>query len=442
VRIVIVGAGNVGSYLAERLSGQGQDVVVVERDEGRASDLQDSLDAIVIHGNGASPVTLEEAGAGRADLLIAVSDSDGANVLACHAGHLLGAGRTVARVEDRDLHAGLEDLGVDEVIDPGERAADEVLDLVRQRGLSDLVELAEGHLMLVGGIVREDSPLFGRTIADLRVAHRGFDWTVGAVVRHGETLDVRGETRIERNDHVLVVTRSEDLAAGRRLLRREQADIERVVVVGSTRLAELAVGKLLAHGVEVAVVDHEQARCRRLGARHPKALIICGNPADPDVLGDLELTATDAIAALSGWDDLNLTSCLVGKALGASTAIARFHRLSYVGLLTGTTIDAAVSSRLAATNAVLQLVRRGHVHAVTAFKDTQTEVLDIGVGAGAKADGRSIRDLDLPATAAIGGVLRDGGAFVPSGDAEVHSGDRLIVFAPPDAIDDVRALCR
>jgi trk system potassium uptake protein len=442
VRIVIVGAGNVGSYLAARLSGQGQDVVVVERDEARANDLRDSLDAIVIHGNGASPTTLEEAGVERADLLIAVSDSDGANVLACHAGHLLGVGRTVAQVEDRDLHAGLEDLGVDEVIDPGERAADEVLDLVRQRGLSDLVELAEGHLTLAGGIVREDSPLFGRTIADLRVAHRGFDWTVGAVVRHGETLDVRGETRIERDDHVLVVTRSEDLEAGRRMLRREQADIERVVVIGTTRLAELAVGKLLDHGVEVVVVDHEEDRCRRVAARHPNALVICGNPGDPDVLGDLELTATDAVAALSGWDDLNLTSCLVGKALGASTAIARFHRLSYVGLLTGTTIDAAVSSRLAATNAVLQLVRRGHVHAVTAFKDTQTEVLDIDVGAGAKADGRSIRDLDLPPTAAIGGVLRDGRAFVPTGDAEVHSGDRLIVFAPPDAIDDVRALCR
>jgi trk system potassium uptake protein len=442
MRIVIVGAGSVGSYLATRLSGQGQDVVVIERDEARAATLRGQLDALVVHGNGASPATLEEAGARRADLLIAVSDSDGANVLACHAGHLLGAGRTVARVEDRDLHAGIEDLGVDEVIDPGESAADEVLELVRQRGMSDLVGLADGQLTLVGGIVREDSALFGRSIEDLRVAHRGFDWTIGALVRHGRTLDVRGGTRIERDDHVLVVTRSEDLAAGRRLLRREQPDIERVLVVGSTRLADLAVGKLVDAGLEVAVVDHEEDRCRRLGARHPKALVVCGSPADPEVLGDLAPTARDAVAALSGWDDLNLTACLVGKALGASTAIARFHRLSYVGLLTGTTIDAAVSSRLAATNAVLGLVRQGHVHAVTAFKDTQTEVLDIDVAAGSEAAGRAIRELDLPATAAIGGVMRDGRAFVPTGEAEVQGGDRLIVFSPPEAIDAVRSRCR
>lgn len=441
MRIVIVGAGAVGSYLAARLSGEGQDVVVVESDAHRADELQSTLDALVITGNGASPATLEQAGARGADLLIAVSNSDGVNALACHAASLLGVGRTVARIEDPDLLPGIGDLGIDVVIDPGEMAAHEVVDLVRQRGISDLVEFAEGELTLVGGIVREDSPLHGRTLAEARAAHPDFDWAVGAVVRHGDTVRVRGETIIEQHDHVLLVSRTEDLGRARQLLRPERRGIERVLVMGSTRVAELATDMLLAQGLEVVVIDLEEDRCRLLADRHPRALIICGSPTDPAVLGDLGINETDAVAALSGWDDLNLTACLVAKALGASTTLSRFHRLSYVGLLVGTSIDASVSSRLAAANAILHLVRRGRIHAVSTFKDTEAEALDIEVVPGSQVDGQRVADLDLPLTAVIGGIARDGRAFVPTGSSEVRGGDRLIVFAPPEAIHDVEALC-
>lgn len=441
MRIVIVGAGAVGSYLAARLSNEGQDVVVIESDQARADELQSSLDALVLTGNGASPATLRQAQAPQADLLIAVSNSDGVNVLACHAGRLLGVKRTVARIEDPDLLAGIGDLGVDVVIDPGEMAAREVFDLVRQRGVSDIVEFADGQLTLVGGIVRDDSPLLGHTLEALRRSHDTFDWAVGAVVRHGETVPVRGETRIERDDHVLLVSHTDDLERARLLLRRERRRIERVIVLGATRVAELATDLLLEAGLDVVVIDHEQDRCRVLADRHPGALILCGSPTDPGVLGELGLGDTDAVAALSGWDDLNLTACLVGKALGASTALSRFHRLSYIGLLVGTSIDASVSSRLAAANAILHFVRRGRIHAVSTFKDTEAEALDIEIVAGSAADGTLVRDLDLPRTAVLGGIAREGQAFVPHGDTRLCGGDRVIVFAPPEAIPTVEAIC-
>lgn len=442
MRIVIVGAGAVGSYLAARLSGEGQDVVVIDNDEHRAAEIQGSVDALVVRGNGASPATLRDAGAPGADLMIAVSNSDGVNVLACHAASLLGVDRTVARIEDPSLTAGIGDLGVDVVIDPGEMAAHEVFDLVRQRGVSDLVEFVDGKLTLVGGIVREDSALYGYRLAELRERYDDFGWAVGAVVRHGETLRVRGETVIEQHDHVLLVSRTEDLVRCRQLLRPERRDIDRVVVLGATRVAELATDMLLEDGLEVVVIDHEEERCRLLADHHPKALIICGSPTDPAVLGELSLSETDAVAALSGWDDLNLTACLVAKALGASTTLSRFHRLAYVGLLIGTSIDASVSSRLAAANAILRFVRRGRIHAVSTFKDTEAEALDIEVMPGSQADGRRVQDLALPLTAVIGGIARGGGAFVPRGATEVLAGDRLIVLTPPNAIHQVEALCR
>lgn len=438
---MVVGAGAVGSYLADRLSTEGQDVVVIENDERRAAELQDRLDALVVTGNGASGLTLREAGAARADLLIGVSNSDGVNALACHAAHDLGVERTVARIEDPDLRAGIEDLGVDVVIDPGEMAAREVVDLVSQRGVSDAVDFAEGQLTLLGGIARRDSPLVDRTLAELRAADPASRWVIGAVVRRGETVPVRGDTTIRENDHVLMMVAAEDLGAARRLLGLGDEPTDRVVVLGSTRVAELATARLIEHGIDVAVVDPEEARCRRLADRHPRALVLAGDCTDPAVLGDLSLTGTDGVAALSGWDEVNLAGCLVGKGLGAGIAIARFHRLSYVGLLIGMGIDASVSSRLAAATAILRFVRRGRIRSVATFKDTQAEALDIEVEPGSPAAGRRLADLSLAPDAIVGGVVRDGHALVPTGSTDIRGGDRLIVFASPGAIGVVETLC-
>lgn len=441
MRIIIVGAGAVGSYLAERLSNEGQDVVVIENDDARGAVVQGQLDALVLTGNGASPATLREARADRADLLIAASNSDGVNILSCHAAHVLGTKRTVARVEDPALVAGVEDLGVDVVIDPGEMAAHEVIDLVGQQGISDLIEFADNKLTLVGGIVRRDSPLLQHKLVDLRRQHDSFDWAVAAIVRYGETLPVRGDTVISEHDHVLIMSRTRDLPRARRLLRRERESIDRVIVLGATRMAELATDMLLAARLQVVVVDHDRDRCHRLADRHPRALVINGSPTDPAVLADLQLGKGDAIAALSGWDDVNLTASLLAKALGASTAIARFHRLSYVGLMVGSDIDASVSSRLAAADAILQFVRRGRIHSVATFKDTDSEALDIEVAPGSEADGRRVMDLDLPTTAVIGGIARGGDASVPVGATEIKAGDRLIVLAPAETIRDIEAMC-
>lgn len=441
MRIVVVGAGAVGSYLADRLSTEGQDVVVIDNDANRAAELQESLDALVITGNGASQATLRDADPHVADLLIAVSNSDGVNALACHAAHGIGIERTVARIEDPDLRDGIEDLGVDVVIDPGEMAAQEVVALVSQRGVSDVIEFAGGQLTLLGGIARRDSPMLGQTVADLRAADSASDWAIAAVVRSGATMPVRGDTVVCENDHVLVMAASNHLSSARRLLGLRDQQVERVIVLGSTRVGELAVELLLARRVDVVMVDPDPDRCRSMANRHPKALVIAGDPTDPAVLADLSLGSSDVIAALSGWDEVNLTGCLVGKALGAGVAIARFHRLSYVGLLIGTGIDAAVSSRLAAANAILRFVRRGRIRSVATFKDTQAEAIDIEVEAGSQAAGRALQDLDLPATAVVGGVVRDGTAFVPRGSTTFHAGDRMIVVASPDAIIAVEAVC-
>jgi trk system potassium uptake protein TrkA len=440
MRIVIVGAGAVGSYLAERLSAEGQDVVVIEDDEDRAADLQDRIDALVITGNGASPTVLQEAGVDRADLLIAVSNSDGANVLACHVAADLGVKRTVARVEDPDMREAVAGLEVDFVIDPGEAAAFELGALVKQSGVSELVEFGGGSLTLVGATVPPSSPVASKPLSQLRVSQSEFDWVVAALVRHGETIVAHGDTTIEAGDHVLIMVNSEDVDRATTLLGVRHHVIERVVILGATRLAELTAAHLTREGYEVIVIDEDPARCRRLAEHQGKTLVICDDPTDPETLRSLNLDDRDAVLGLTGWDEVNVLGCLLAKALGASSTVARFNRIEYVSLLQGTGIEAAVSSRLIAAGAILRFVRRGRIHSVVTFKDTDAEAIELEVGKNSPAVGKTLVDLGMPRDAVIGGVLRDGKTFVPSGISTIEPGDRIILFSMPDSITTVEKL--
>ena len=440
MRIVIVGAGAVGSYLAERLSSEGQDVVVIEDDERRSSELQDRVDALVITGNGASPSVLEGAGVQSADLLIAVSNSDGANVLACHVAADLGVKRTVARVEDPDMREALAGLEVDFVIDPGEAAAHELVALVRQSGVSELVEFGGGRLVLVGATVPSGSDLVGRPLSRLRIERQDWQWVVTALVRNGSTVVAHGDTMVEAGDHVLMMVDAEHVSNAVRLLGVRHHTVARVVILGATRLAELTTREMLLAGYEVVVIDTDPDRCRRIAERHHKALVLCDDPTDPSVMQGLALDNRDAVLALTGWDEVNILGCLVARALGAATTVARFNRIEYVNLLGGVGIDAAVSSRLIAAGAILRFVRRGRIHSVVTFNDTDAEAIELEVDPGSPAVGRSLVELGMPRGAVVGGIVRGEATFVPSGSTVIEQGDLVILFSMPDCIAAVEQL--
>jgi trk system potassium uptake protein len=434
MRIVIVGAGAVGSYLAERLSTEGQDVVVIEDDEVVAARLQDEHDILVVRGNGASPAVLQEAGAAKADLVIAVSNNDGANVLACHSAGELGVKRTIARIEDPEMRAALAGLKVDVAIDPGEAAAHELVTLVRQSGVSELVEFGEGRLLLIGAMVPPASPLVGEPLSVLRGRHGSWSWVVAALVRHGLTIVAHGDTVVEAGDHALLMVAAADFERATALIGVRHHDIRRVIVMGSTRVAELAARFLLDEGFDVVQIDEDADRCRKLAERHPRSLVLCDDPTDPTTLRSLQLGETDAVLALTGWDEVNVLACLTAKALGAFTTISRFNRIDYVGLLGGVGIDAAISSRLSAAAAILRYVRRGRIHSVATFSDTDAEAIEFEVDPSSRAAGCALIDLGLPRGSVVGGVIRDGQAFVPGGSFVIEAGDRVIFFALPGAI--------
>lgn len=440
MRIIVVGAGAVGSYLAERLSSEGQDVIVIEDDERRAEQLQEGIDALVLHGNGASSHMLEEAGADKADLLIAVSNSDGANVLACFTGKELGAHTTIARIEDPEIREGASRLGVDVVIDPSATAAEELVGIVGIGGASELIHFADGHLVMVGGLVAPNSPLTQGPLRQLRIRQAEWGWVVAALVRDGRTIVAHGDTIVRPGDHALLMTTDDRIEDATRLLGLKRRNLERAIIMGGTRLAEITADEMASAGLDVVLVDPDVDRCSHLAAKHSQALVICGDPTDPVVLADLELGPKDVAIGLSGWDEVNLLGCLVAKASGAGMAIARFNRISYVGLLSGIGIDAAVSSRLMAASAILRFVRQGQVEQVATFSDTDAEAIEIEVEATSEATEKALQELNLPVGVVIGGISRNGTTFVPDGSTVVRAGDHIIFFALPRDIEESVAL--
>jgi trk system potassium uptake protein TrkA len=440
MRIVIVGAGQVGSHLAERLSIEGQDVVVIESDAARAAEMQESLDALVIHGNGSSRETLEQAKVGDAKMLIAVTSSDAANILACQAGQSFGVPLKIARVEDPDLRDGLTELGVDVLIDPTDALARDLLALVKRGGVSEIIGFAEEQLVLLGGFITVGAPVEGITLAELKGRVSAWNWLVTAVVRNGKTKIARGDTTVNAGDHVLIMAKASETKEAIELLGLEEHPARKVMVVGATRLAQLTAKLLTEAGFQTIIIDEEAARCRALAAEFPNIVVVQGDPTDPRVLRSEGVENVDALLALTGWDQVNILSSLVANALGVETTVARFHRLELVGLLAGTGLDAAVSSRLAAANAILRYVRRGRIHSVATFQDSDIEAIELQVDGNSESVGQNLRQVKLPKTAIVGGILRDGKAFVPRGETVIEAGDRVVVVALPEAISTVEKL--
>ncbi|MEA2002853.1 MAG: Trk system potassium transporter TrkA [Actinomycetota bacterium] len=439
MRVVIVGAGHDGSYLAERLVAEGQEVVIIEADEEKATRIQERLDVLAVHGNGASPAVLRRAGVDEAELFLAVTDRDGANVLACRSAKALGVPRTVARVEDPDLREVAPGLGVDVVVDARDSAARQAARLAEYAGVTEYAVFADGRLSLVAGVVTADARAVGRTVAEVRRKTVGWAFIVAAVVRGEDTVIGRGETVIEVGDRVVFMVETDRVRDAIGVFGIDTEPVERVIILGGTLIAVKTAEILMESGHEVLIVERDRERAASL-ARRSDASILQADPTEPKFLRSLGLGPGDVVVGLSGHDELNLMGCLVAGAVGAPKTIARFGHRSVAGLLRNVGIGATLSSRVAVANRILQFVRRDRILSVVTVKDTDAEALEMELGPESPALGKTLAELGMSQGAVIGGIVRGVGVRVPTGDTRLQAGDRVVVFAKSEAIDAVERL--
>ena len=439
MKIVIVGAGQVGFHLAERLSEAGEDVVIVEADAERAARLGEQLDVMAIAGNGASVRVLEEAGAGGATLFLAVTNHDEVNIMACLAADRLGAENTVARASNPEFYTegsvlSQEQLGIDLMIDPERECAWEIFQLLGSEAASELVRFAEGRVQLVGLRVRPGAFVAGKTLVDLDRELQDRRYTTVAIARDGRTEIPTGSSRIEEGDQIFVLTPSTEARDIPPLAGYEPYTLRRVMVAGGSREAVHLARHLADHDVDCTVLETERRRCVELTGELPHALVLNGDATDLELLEMEGVAGIDGFVALTGQDETNMLSSLLAKSSGAKKVVALLHKLQYIPLVSRVGIDAAVSPRMSAVNAILRYFHHGDVARVAALKGVDAEAVEIRVGSDARALGVPFRELEFPAGGLVGAIIRDGEVITPRGDDAVREGDRVILFAVPESV--------
>lgn len=448
MHVVIIGAGEVGWYLAERLRGEGLDVVVVEQDPARAAAISGGLDVQVINGSGSNPQVLVEAGIGRTDLMAAVTQNDEVNLIASLLAKQHGVKTTVVRVENEAMRGKkaeplLAAVGADVVVDPDAETADEILELVHTTGADEVYPMADGELVVIGAFVSETAPLANRSLAEIGESMgEEWDFLFGAITRGGDTVIPRGDQMLLPGDHVRVLCRAAAQADLLRLLGVAGSRARRVMVLGGGAVGSRVASRLEEEGVEVVVIERDPARARDLSEALHRAMVVEGDVTDTELLLQESVGGVDAVVAATGEDAANVLACAYAIAEGATFTVAVLHSLALLPLVRSFGIDAALSPRTASANSVLRAVR-GDTAAVTTFLEGDSEVDELEIVAGSKADGAKVADLPLPKNILIGAVVRAGQtASIVRGRTELRAGDHIIVFGRPNALATVRPVFR
>jgi trk system potassium uptake protein TrkA len=446
VHVVIIGAGEVGGYLAERLSAEGLDVVVIESDPGRAAAIGNELDVQVINGSGSSPDVLIEAGIKRADLLAAVTQNDEVNMIASLLAKQHGVATTVVRVETEAMRGRnavelLKAVGADVVVDPDAETADEILELVHTTGADEVYPMADGALVVIGAMVSDDAPLANRSLGEIGES-LGDEWNFlfGAITRAGDTVIPRGDQTLLPGDHVRVVCRASAKRELFGLLGVSGDRARRVMVLGGGAVGSRVAGRLQGEGVEVVLVERDPKRAAALADEFHRIMVVRGDVTDTELLLEEEVGEMDAVVAATGEDASNVLACAFAIGEGAKFTVAVLHRLALLPLVRRFGIDAALSPRTASTNAVLRAVRRDTT-AVATFLEEDSEVDEWEIAAGAKADGARVCDLPLPKDILIGAMVRQGEeARIVRGRTELRAGDHIIIFGRPNTLAAVKSV--
>ncbi|MEM7140647.1 MAG: Trk system potassium transporter TrkA [Actinomycetota bacterium] len=442
MHVIVIGAGEVGSYVADRLSREGHDVAIVDMDVSRLRQLGDDLDVLTVAGSGTHPQTLERAGVADADLLVAVTSDDEVNLISSLLAKSIGVERSIVRIEAPELRGPEAEQvrdasGADLVIDPDAETAAEVLELLDFPGADEVAYMADDEVIVIGARLPDHAPLVGRTLKEIGEEFEpDWDFVVGSIGRGDETIIPRRDHRLEAGDHLRVAVKRRAKRLVVELLGLDRGSLNRVMLLGGGRTAEILAERLTARGVQVVIVERSPERARELAERLEDTLILEGDIADADLLEEADVGRYDMVVALTGEDDANILACLYAKSVGAGETVATVHRLALLSLLGEAGIDVALSPRTATANGVLRFVR-GDVAAVATFLQGNAEVLELEVAVDSPADGALVKDLGLPKDVLIGALVRDGKAQIARGRSRLRGRDHIVAFAMPEAVDEV-----
>jgi len=437
MKIIILGAGQVGGTVAANLTSEDNDITVVDRNAQILQGLQDRLDLRTVLGNGTHPAVLERAGADDADMIIAVTDSDEANMVACQiASTLFHTPSKIARVRAVEYlsHPQIfapDALPIDVLISPEQLVTQYVRRLIEHPGALQVMDFADGKVRLVGVRAYYGGPLVGQELRTLREHVPGVQTRVAAIYRRGSAIIPEGDTVIEAGDEVFFVAARKNIRAVMSELRRLDKPVKRIMLAGGgnigTRLA-----KSLETRYQVKIIERDAGQCRMIADELKKTIVLHGDAADEDLLLEENIENTDVFCALTNDDEANILSGMLAKRRGARTVMALIHRAAYVDLIQSSDdIDVAISPQQATIGSLLAHIRRGDVATVHSLRRGAAEAIEAiahGDAGSSEVVGRRIDQIRLPRGTTIGAIVRGDEVVMAHHDTVIEPEDHVILF--------------
>lgn len=436
MKIIILGAGQVGGSLAAELASEANDITVVDVDAVKLRALSDRLDIRTVSGRGSLPTVLRQAGADDADMLIAVTSSDETNMIACQVAYSLFRTPTkIARIRESAYLTpnglfGNDDLPVDVVISPEQAVTTYIKRLIQHPGALQVVDFAKGRVQLVAVRAYHGGPLVGQNLRYLRQHMPGVDTRVAAIFRRDRPITPRGDTLIEADDEVFFIAASRDIRTVMSELRRVEKRNKTVMIAGGGNIGERLAEAIETH-YRVKMIESNRARADYLSQNLDKAIVLYGSASDRQLLVDENIEEVDIFCAVTNDDEANIMSSLLAKRLGARRVMALINNPAYVDLVQGGQIEIAISPSQATIGTLLAHVRRGDIVNVHSLRRGAAEAIEIiahGDTRSSRVVGRAIRDIRLPPGTTIGAVVRNEEVFIAHDNTVIESGDHVVLF--------------
>ncbi len=436
MKIIILGAGQVGGTLAENLANEENDITIVDTNNARLRDLQEKLDIRTVHGMASFPSVLKQAGADDADMLVAVTNSDEVNMVACQIAYTMFHTPTkIARIRQAAYltRTGLfceEAFPVDVLISPEQVVTTHIKRLIEHPGALQVLDFANGRLQIVAVKAYYNGPLVNQELRTIREHMPNVDTRVAAIFRRGQPVTPEGTTVIEADDEVFFIADRRHIRDVMSELRRLDDDYKRIIIAGGGNIG-LRLAQAIEDRYNVKIIERNHDRCRLLSQELNRTIVFHGNASDKDLLQSESIEGTDIFIALTNDDEANVMSSMLAKRLGARKVMALINNPAYVDLVQGGEIDIAISPQLVTIGSLLRHVRRGdivNVHSLRRGAAEAIEAIAHGDRHSSKVVGRTIGELELPPGANIGAIVRNDEVLIAHDHIVIEAGDHVILF--------------
>jgi len=444
MRIIIAGAGEVGTHLAKMLSNENHEIILIDPEDERLKPIESTLDVLTFHGSATSISILQDALQKKTDLFIAVTHSEDTNIISSILAKRFGALKTIARIDNLDYleHSSIEFfkiLGIDSLIYPELIAAREVLMLLQETGATEYMEFSGGKLSMFVQKLDENAPILNRSLEEISVTNKTDKYRAVAIKRDDKTIIPRGKEQFQLGDLIYVISTPEGIDEMMKTSGKKSFETKSIMILGGSRIGK-HVAFYMQKNCVVKLIDSNAEKCEVLADLLDNTLIINGDGRNSELLEQEGISEIDVFVAVTGNSETNILSCLLAKKMGVKKTIAEVENMEYIHLAENSGIDTIINKKISAASRIFRHTTNLNMTQVKFMAGTDAEVIEFTVPPDARITHGTLRSMDFPKDAIVGGGTRDGVPFIATGDTIIKADDRVVVFTLPTAYDRLTKL--